>query len=146
MTAKLEEWIGLYDTCGIHNLHGIPGILGGIFSAIIIAAYTSVPLASDAAMQLGFSTPPDGRTFFLQGGFQIAGTFSSLGIALVGGIVAGIIIRLINIYEPKEFYNDSLYFEVPDSNEAIKSAEMIEMQDSKLKESPKKESSMARIE
>jgi ammonia channel protein AmtB len=33
--------IGLYDTCGVHNLHGIPGILGGIWSAIIIAFYNT---------------------------------------------------------------------------------------------------------
>lgn len=39
LTAFLEEKIGLNDTCGIHNLHGIPGILGGIFSAIVVAAH-----------------------------------------------------------------------------------------------------------
>ncbi len=44
LTAKLEDLIGLYDTCGIHNLHGIPGVLGGIFSGIIIAAYNSAPI------------------------------------------------------------------------------------------------------
>lgn len=44
LTAKLEDFIGLYDTCGIHNLHGIPGVLGGIFSGIIIGAFNSVPI------------------------------------------------------------------------------------------------------
>lgn len=39
ITPLLEKKIGLYDTCGIHNLHGIPGALGGIFSAILVAAY-----------------------------------------------------------------------------------------------------------
>ena len=41
---KLKEAITLDDTCGVHNLHGIPGILGGIFSAIVIAAYQSQPM------------------------------------------------------------------------------------------------------
>lgn len=36
---KLLDCMSLYDTCGIHNLHGIPGLLGGIWSAIIVAFY-----------------------------------------------------------------------------------------------------------
>lgn len=36
----LSEKIGLADTCGIHNLHGIPGVLGGIISAICCAGMT----------------------------------------------------------------------------------------------------------
>jgi ammonium transporter Rh len=30
----LKEKIGLHDSCGVHNLHGIPGFLGGITSAL----------------------------------------------------------------------------------------------------------------
>jgi len=30
LTPLLERVIGLGDTCGVHNLHGIPGVLGGL--------------------------------------------------------------------------------------------------------------------
>lgn len=36
----LESRLRIQDTCGIHNLHGIPGIIGGIVGAVT-AAYSS---------------------------------------------------------------------------------------------------------
>jgi len=37
----LSNKIGLSDTCGVHSLHGMPGILGAIVSAIVIAGNES---------------------------------------------------------------------------------------------------------
>merc|ERR1719295_2241022 len=34
----LDERLNIADTCGVHNLHGLPGVLSGIVSAIAIAA------------------------------------------------------------------------------------------------------------
>lgn len=36
----LQNKIGLHDTCGVHNLHGIPGIMGGVIGTIVTATYT----------------------------------------------------------------------------------------------------------
>ena len=33
----LERVLGLSDTCGVHNLHGMPGLIGGIGGAISAA-------------------------------------------------------------------------------------------------------------
>lgn len=37
----LSDKIGLSDTCGVHSLHGMPGVFAAIVSAIVIAANES---------------------------------------------------------------------------------------------------------
>lgn len=35
----LEETCTIYDTRGVQSLHGIPGLIGGLTSAIVVAIY-----------------------------------------------------------------------------------------------------------
>jgi len=85
----LQEKIALHDTCGVHNLHGIPGVLAGVIGAI------SASLADDAfgnEETLGntFAAIADeGRTTSEQGWMQLAALGCSLGIAILGGIISG---------------------------------------------------------
>lgn len=75
------EKIRIFDTCGVHNLHGLPGLLGG-FSALLV-----VPgIASN----------------------QLTGIGITMGIAIVGGLVAGALIRATGT--TKEPYEDSVEF------------------------------------
>ncbi|XP_062406204.1 ammonium transporter Rh type A [Sardina pilchardus] len=98
LTPILASGLGIQDTCGVHNLHGMPGILGGLAGIVATAM---------------------GR---LEGGDptkQAAGLASSLGFALVGGAITGLIMRIPIWSQPPDqnCFDDSIYWEVPEEEE-----------------------------
>lgn len=69
LSSALRRWISLHDTCGVHNLHGIPGVLGGVIGAITASMAGSV-LKDTEAVEAIFTRVADGsRTFEQQGGY-----------------------------------------------------------------------------
>uniref|UniRef100_A0A674EQ76 Ammonium transporter Rh type A n=1 Tax=Salmo trutta TaxID=8032 RepID=A0A674EQ76_SALTR len=92
LTPILASNLGIQDTCGVHNLHGMPGILGGIAGIVAVALGKK---NGSAAMQ----------------GAALA---SSLGFALVGGTITGLIMKLPFWGQPPDqnCFDDSIYWEV----------------------------------
>ncbi|XP_062840584.1 ammonium transporter Rh type A [Anolis carolinensis] len=97
LTPLFASKLNIQDTCGIHNLHGIPGILGGIASIIA------------AALQVNNNLSP---------GMQAAALACSITIALIGGAITGLILRLPFLGQPSDqnCYDDTVYWEVPLEN------------------------------
>jgi len=91
LQPALDKRVGLHDTCGIHNLHGMPSLLGGVASAI-------VPLAiSDA----NAGVPGD----------QLAGVALTLLVAICSGSLTGGAMRLLK--DPSvEMADDAAHWEV----------------------------------
>jgi ammonium transporter Rh len=77
----LESKFKIVDTCGVHNLHGMPGLLGGL------SAFLVVPGIAIA---------------------QFNGIMITLIIAIVGGLIAGAIIKATGT--TREPYEDSVEF------------------------------------
>ncbi|XP_059690905.1 ammonium transporter Rh type A [Gavia stellata] len=99
LTPLLASKLNIQDTCGVHNLHGLPGILGGI-AGIIVTAIKEV----------------DRNGVRLTPGMQAAALGSTIGIALVGGALTGGILKLpfLGQASDQNCFDDSVYWEVPE--------------------------------
>lgn len=47
----IQKKLRIHDTCGVHNLHGMPGVVAGIFGALM-AAIASEDKYSDSLYQV----------------------------------------------------------------------------------------------
>ncbi|NXN93222.1 RHAG protein, partial [Rhinopomastus cyanomelas] len=93
LSPLLASKLNIHDTCGVHNLHGLPGVLGGIAGIIVTATGNG-----------GGYTP----------GMQAASLGSSVGIALAGGALTGAILKLpfLGQASDENCFDDSVYWEV----------------------------------
>jgi ammonium transporter Rh len=94
----LEKRLGLDDTCGVHNLHGMPGILGGLGGAIASSmanedAY-GASLGNVFSARVPISEGGEGRTAGEQASFQVAALVLTVTISIFGGIITGLVVKL----------------------------------------------------
>ncbi|ELK18261.1 Ammonium transporter Rh type C [Pteropus alecto] len=114
LTPYLESNLRIQDTCGIHNLHGIPGIIGGIVGAVTAACANS-KVYGQQGLAHAFEGLSTNWSASMQGSFQAAGIFVSLAMALVGGIIVGIILKLPiwGQAADENCFDDDIYWEAP---------------------------------
>eukprot|EP00794_Sanderia_malayensis_P008260 gene8260-9143_t len=146
VTPMLQRKIGLHDTCGVHNLHGMPGILSAIGAAI--AAYTAeltnyendlfsiyparAPKNGTAEflnLSLKYTVPLDGkgRSNSKQAGMQLAAMFCSLVISIIGGAIAGLIVKHLDNPKKSQLFDDKDYWIVPSNEDNIENGNSVEL-------------------
>jgi len=95
LTPFLRERWSIHDTCGVHNLHGLPGIIGGL-GGIISAAAVGDSAYGDAIGDIfparGGSDP---RSASSQAWFQLAALATTLGISIIGGYFTGVLLKCL---------------------------------------------------
>jgi ammonium transporter Rh len=110
---ELLKKIRIHDTCGVHNLHGLPGVISGLGSIVV----ASMPWRSFYTENLTPSCLSGGinRTARAQAGYQCAGLLLTLGMSIVGGLLTGIFLRLPIFATPDNdsYFDDSLNWHVP---------------------------------
>eukprot|EP01059_Diplonema_ambulator_P001649 TRINITY_DN113_c0_g1_i6.p1 TRINITY_DN113_c0_g1~~TRINITY_DN113_c0_g1_i6.p1 ORF type:complete len:488 (+),score=193.20 TRINITY_DN113_c0_g1_i6:45-1466(+) len=110
----LENY-GLHDTCGVLNLHGMPGLLGGVSGAITAASAGKSLYGHDVGSV--FPARANGaRSASYQGWMQAACLFTTLGIAIAGGLFGGYMMKFVPDLpaetEESEIFEDSRYWEI----------------------------------
>lgn len=102
VSPLVERRLGVSDTCGVVNLHGCPGILGALASALFATLYR----ATNAAVIVHGAKQPL---------FQLAGIAFTLAVALVGGLAAGFVVAKVGAgvqeLEEKDYYEDAVFWE-----------------------------------
>jgi len=101
LTPLLEARIGLHDTCGVHNLHGMPGIIAGVSSIVLIAI--KAPLGHDM---------PEVFIYENQALRQLYALLLTLGISIGSGLLTGFVLKLVGPPKGTDNYSDFPYWEV----------------------------------
>jgi ammonium transporter Rh len=138
LQARLLKHFKIHDTCGVHNLHGMPGILSGVASAIGAAVastsdygnqlYVVFPARTptdpsqtlvDAMAAEGLSVPTgDSRSAISQGGYQFAAVLVTFALAISSGLLTGWIIRMSVFDPPSMYFTDAEYWHMGEDHES----------------------------
>jgi len=116
--ALLNSRLALHDTCGVHNLHAMPGVLGGIFGAIAIGVSDST-FGNKTAFPVVDMEPKGGRTAGEQAGFQILALLFSLLFGIGGGLISGFICTREFMKPLKSLFNDFDHWEGVEEDEMM---------------------------
>lgn len=111
----------LHDTCGVNNLHGMPGLLAGIFG-IILAFFPTYSLYTENIVPVCWDST--NRSYLGQAGYQALALGATIVIAVIGGIITGVILNLKIFSDevPSSYHNDFQHWETPDDfHDAISS-------------------------
>lgn len=116
VTPRLERILRMSDTCGIFNLHAIPGLVGG-FAGALITFTTSDDYYGDSLTSVYAARAY--RTAFEQGLYQLLAIASSMGIGAVSGFLVGLFLKSSRFRQQKLKYDDEEWFHMPEPYEAF---------------------------
>lgn len=129
LTPHLDSHFGLKDTCGVNNLHGMPGILSGLLSAILAATacdshnYSIFPAMAPESAENEHSYAVDGygRSAAAQACFQLMGLGITIIISSISGGITGRLLttKLFEHVPPERHYDDAHSWELPEEDQTI---------------------------
>lgn len=134
LTPFLARTMRIQDQCGIHNLHGLTGLISSTagICAILLAneetygpsmyqifSHRAPPLGDPKLLELQKLIPglkPGlGRSAEEQAMYQLAAIASTVAAATIGGLITGMVMRLPFMASPPDdhCFDDELFFDLP---------------------------------
>jgi len=114
ITPYLSHKFNIQDICGINNLHGMPGICSCIIGIFVTLAAKKETYGDEYSSYF-----PRGES---QAGYQTAGLFITIGIAIIGGSFTGLLMARgwkISGLIKDDFFNDRTFWHLPSDYEYV---------------------------
>jgi len=108
LTPLMASRLKIHDTCGVHNLHGMPAIIAAIGSAVA-SAVANQGVYKDSWASV-FELDPKGKASITggkQAGNQMLALLLTLAFAIVGGVVTGFILKIPIFGRQKDLFEDA---------------------------------------
>eukprot|EP00049_Salpingoeca_infusionum_P018034 m.355441 g.355441 ORF g.355441 m.355441 type:complete len:458 (+) comp17253_c0_seq1:291-1664(+) len=98
ISPLLESKLNIHDTAGVHNLHGLPSIVGGL-AGVVVASFQDASSYGGRIEDVYGARENGNRSAGSQALYQLATLGTSLGLALLTGYCTGLLARL-NAFDP----------------------------------------------
>ncbi|XP_047521216.1 ammonium transporter Rh type B [Pieris napi] len=108
--------IGIGDTCGVHNLHGMPGVFSGILTAVFAGLATKEEYGADlTGVFEAMNEEGVARTASDQALNQFLSLIVTLVVSFIAGTITGFLARapFLEPLKDNEEYNDEVNWELP---------------------------------
>ncbi|KAM9362241.1 ammonium transporter Rh type B-like [Symphorus nematophorus] len=141
LTPFLARHMRIQDQCGIHNLHGLTGLISSTAGICAILLATEETYGPSMYQIFSHRAPPEGdpkllelqqlipglkpglgRTAQEQALYQLAAVFSTIAASTVGGLLTGLVMNMSCMASPsdEDCFDDELFFDVPSDFENVK--------------------------
>uniref|UniRef100_A0A8C6S9Z0 Ammonium transporter AmtB-like domain-containing protein n=1 Tax=Neogobius melanostomus TaxID=47308 RepID=A0A8C6S9Z0_9GOBI len=109
LTPFMARRLRIQDQCGIHNLHGLTGLISSM------AGICAILLFAELQLLIPGLKPGLGRTAKEQALFQFAAIFATIAASAVGGLLTGWVMSLKCMAAPsdEDCFDDELFLDVP---------------------------------
>uniref|UniRef100_A0A2P2I2S7 Rh-like protein n=2 Tax=Hirondellea gigas TaxID=1518452 RepID=A0A2P2I2S7_9CRUS len=138
LTPFLASRLRVHDTCGVHNLHGMPALIAGVVGAVYASMATEEVYGPSLYLIFPLRAPENGtaeltqmrkelpglepglnRTGVTQAGYQLLALLVTMVVSITGGLLTGAILKMemLNKLETDDLYEDACYWKLEEEEE-----------------------------